>query len=811
MKLLKEIRRGTALAACFSTTILLSLASATIQARTADNIKYSNTGQATTANAGISILGATTAQIQDALGLLPSDVISISTGTSDTAGFEVFGTAATLFPIQGSNYFVMSSGATADALTANTSPSTSTVLNGLDNSQGNDMVQTVLVLQPPATASCLAFDFAYYSEEFPEFVGSQFNDAFIAEVGQSTFQIVGNQVIAPNNFAFDTTGKVISVNTVFDVSASNAVGTTYDGGTPLLTAKTRLENPGAPITVTLSIMDLGDSIYDSTGFIDNFRWLFGVACEAGADTDTDRDSLLDSWETSGIDFDNNGTVDLDLPAMGADPQHKDIFVEIDYMVLGGMTGHTHKPKADALQTAINAFNNAPVSNPDGTTGIHIHVDAGSDTIMNPVTNETWGTRSQSDALTHQNNLGTCPETSPGSGNRPYNWSAFDGIKGVGAPGSFSIQRADVFHYNIWGHSLCPEYTTTSGISRGIPASDFLVTLGGWSGDVGTVNQQAGTLTHELGHGLSFKHGGNDHGNYKPNYISIMNYAFQTRGVRISSLDGNFDYSRFQLPLLDEAHLNETIGLSGVAGTANYGTRFYDPSVIERIVNDINGAIDWNFDGDGGTDTDVSVNVNKNVNNVGNPIIETLGNTDNWDEIVFNGGAVGHLGEQIELPVVVEDPEATLVDITEPEDAGILTDVAVSVIGPSKAFLAPAQSRIYTYTVTNTGDYQEIFNIDAVATQSWANLSGLPVDVSLDPSASTAITITVTVPAGTAVGSSDLLTVTARSTVNPAMMDAVETTTVVSIPITKDQCKNGGWKVFGFVNQGQCIQFVNTGK
>lgn len=31
------------------------------------------------------------------------------------------------------------------------------------------------------------------------------------------------------------------------------------------------------------------------------------------------------------------------------------------------------------------------------------------------------------------------------------------------------------------------------------------------------------------------------------------------------------------------------------------------------------------------------------------------------------------------------------------------------------------------------------------------------------------------------------------------------------PTNKDQCKNGGWKNFGFNNQGQCIQFVNTGK
>jgi hypothetical protein len=31
------------------------------------------------------------------------------------------------------------------------------------------------------------------------------------------------------------------------------------------------------------------------------------------------------------------------------------------------------------------------------------------------------------------------------------------------------------------------------------------------------------------------------------------------------------------------------------------------------------------------------------------------------------------------------------------------------------------------------------------------------------------------------------------------------------PETKNDCKKGGWKAFGFKNQGQCIQFVNTGK
>ena len=41
--------------------------------------------------------------------------------------------------------------------------------------------------------------------------------------------------------------------------------------------------------------------------------------------DTDGDGLLDGWEVHGV----NG---IDLPGKGASPLHKDIFVEMDYMV-----------------------------------------------------------------------------------------------------------------------------------------------------------------------------------------------------------------------------------------------------------------------------------------------------------------------------------------------------------------------------------------------------------------------------------------------------------------------------------------------
>lgn len=47
-----------------------------------------------------------------------------------------------------------------------------------------------------------------------------------------------------------------------------------------------------------------------------------------------------------------------------------------------------------------------------------------------------------------------------------------------------------------------------------------------------------------------------------------------------------------------------------------------------------------------------------------------------------------------------------------------------------------------------------------------------------------------------------------------VVNRVSETTVYdfeAVPTAKSDCKKGGWKDYGFKNQGQCIRFVNTGK
>jgi hypothetical protein len=341
--------------------------------------------------------------------------------------------------------------------------------------------------------------------------------------------------------------------------------------------------------------------------------------------DSDNDGLFDIWETDGFDFNGDGNSDVDLPEMGSDPMRKDIFVEIDWME---DDDHSHRPDPQAIQKVIDAFDNAPIPNPGGSPdGINLHVDFGSDSL---------GQFSEGEPLAHLNILGTMT-------NEEYDWSQFDIIKnGIpnGVAANFAPARARIFHYVIFAHYIV-EPCFTSGISRDIEASDFIVSLGGWvrlsdgregcdSSNltaVGHPDHQAGIFMHELGHNLGLRHGGNDDINHKPNYLSVMNYLFATRGLIKSGQEGIFDYSGFFLgvPSIAENNLDENFGLVGGGIPNGYGTRRFNcdlsnPDYI--VVENANNSIDWNCDGN--VDEGVTADVN------GDGLCISPGNNSNLD-------------------------------------------------------------------------------------------------------------------------------------------------------------------------------------
>ncbi len=116
-------------------------------------------------------------------------------------------------------------------------------------------------------------------------------------------------------------------------------------------------------------------------------------------TNSDGDGLLDSWEMHGFDDECDGTIDVDLPAFGADPMHKDLFLELDWMP-------GRQPSRAEIQRVKEAFAAAPWNagtnasqlshsggvpgvdakeNPDGRPGINLWVAAG--TLYNPDASE----------------------------------------------------------------------------------------------------------------------------------------------------------------------------------------------------------------------------------------------------------------------------------------------------------------------------------------------------------------------------------------------------------------------------------------
>jgi hypothetical protein len=129
-----------------------------------------------------------------------------------------------------------------------------------------------------------------------------------------------------------------------------------------------------------------------------------------------------------------------------------------------------------------------------------------------------------------------------------------------------------YHYMVFGHyaacnpavdpdtgqpycSACPndpENPTCEAIAPGPPQPGNLGTAEIFGNDAIVATQPftdvgrlpipleswAGLAMHELGHNLALEHGGVDCFNFKPNYVSVMNYNFYTQGIPVGSFPGD---------------------------------------------------------------------------------------------------------------------------------------------------------------------------------------------------------------------------------------------------------------------------------
>jgi hypothetical protein len=153
----------------------------------------------------------------------------------------------------------------------------------------NDYTEWTMKLKAPTNANSFSFKFHFFSAEYPEFVCTMFNDAFLVMMESP------NEFQKPTNISFDEQKNPITVNNGFFTVCQNSstpqtmhckkavseiAGTGYEdatGGEPIggstgwLTTTAPI-TPGEEITLHFVIFDEGDHIYDSAVLIDDFKW-----------------------------------------------------------------------------------------------------------------------------------------------------------------------------------------------------------------------------------------------------------------------------------------------------------------------------------------------------------------------------------------------------------------------------------------------------------------------------------------------------------------------------------------------------------
>ena len=367
--------------------------------------------------------------------------------------------------------------------------------------------------------------------------------------------------------------------------------------------------------------------------------------------DTDGDGLPNAWEENGLDFDGDGEIDLDLPALGADPNRKDVFVEIDTMLGRAPTPIEDEelfarireagltPTGTSLDFVTASFLNAPVVNPDGSEGVRLHLQLDEIDIPLQEFNKALGPWTEYAAIKRER-FGTADER------QSDNWNL-----------SEREAKRLVYRYTMFADRF--QGSRDLGIAE-TPGNDILIVLGGVETDVngdgvfvrsegdlppeGWPEQQATTFMHELGHVFGLRHGGRDQINYKPNYFSVMNAHWADPHADMEWL---LDFSRSELPAIDEAapdHHHVIIPDEFVDGHFHAG---FDAEQIRVNIGPVAhlqavspfDPVDWHREGQLNDPVDINrvhwdVNNDGFVNHLDESPGELLRGYDDWSNLRF---------------------------------------------------------------------------------------------------------------------------------------------------------------------------------
>jgi len=201
-----------------------------------------------------------------AMGVDPADLINATFSVDEIAYAVVYGSVGFLAPTEGDTFVMISSGnaqpssfpdgwiGTPDNFLSvnNENPSGTGPLGG----PAYDLATLNLTLKAPSWAKSFSFDFQFMSEEYPEYVGSDYNDFFYC-------------LLDGTNIAFDTNGNITNVNNNFFDPTATPEGTVFDGTTVLLTSKAPITG-GTTFELDFIVGDVSDSVWDTAVFLDNF-------------------------------------------------------------------------------------------------------------------------------------------------------------------------------------------------------------------------------------------------------------------------------------------------------------------------------------------------------------------------------------------------------------------------------------------------------------------------------------------------------------------------------------------------------------
>lgn len=237
----------------------------------------------------------------------------------------------------------------------------------------------------------------------------------------------------------------------------------------------------------------------------------------------------------------------------SEPEDRNIYIEIDWME---SVDHSHRPSTAVLDRMEAVF---------AAAGYTVHLEL-------------------SNAIPHQDVLAVT--------NRPSSSPEVTAIVNR----YFNHTGDSRWFYSLWAHnySYNGAFTSSSGIAD-LPGRVHMVTLGSFANHVGSFSNQVGTLIHEFGHNIGQRHGGGDDENWKPNYLSVMNYFYQLQGIGPSLLSlrladstagiEDFGYSHGLLPQLNENALDERAGI-GLGKAVDWDC---DGAVENLVAKDVQGS------------------------------------------------------------------------------------------------------------------------------------------------------------------------------------------------------------------------------